>query len=89
MIMAKVFITKYALTEGIKEIESDILIDDFTGSEYTFFKYSCFYIGKGAFTDRSEALKKAEEMRLNKITSLRKQIEKLEKLSFKVFELVD
>lgn len=46
MIMAKVFITKYALTEGIKEIESDILRDDFTGSEYTFFKYSCFYIGK-------------------------------------------
>ena len=37
--MAKVFITKYALTEGIKEIESDILRDDFTGSEYTFFKY--------------------------------------------------
>jgi hypothetical protein len=34
-------------------------------------------------------LKKAEEMRLNKITSLRKQIEKLEKLSFKEFELVD
>jgi hypothetical protein len=27
-----------------------------------------------------------EEMRLNKITSLRKQIEKLEKLSFKVEE---
>lgn len=39
-----------------------------------------------AFTDKSEALKKAEEMKIRKIASLRKQMEKLEKLSFKVEE---
>lgn len=77
--MAKVFITKYALTEGIKEIETDIRRNEVGNYKYVFYgNYSCFYIGKDAFTDKSEALKKAEEMRLNKITSLRKQIEKLE-----------
>lgn len=39
-----------------------------------------------AFIDKSEALKKAEEMKIRKIASLRKQMEKLEKLSFKVEE---
>lgn len=43
--------------------------------------------GENAFTDKSEALKKAEEMKIRKIASLRKQMEKLEKLSFKVEEI--
>lgn len=47
---------------------------------------SYFRIGENAFTDKSEALKKAEEMKIRKIASLRKQMEKLEKLSFKVEE---
>ena len=41
-----------------------------------------FYIGKDVFLDKSEAVKTAEKMRKKKIASLRKQIEKLEKLSF-------
>lgn len=82
--MAKVFITKYALTVGIKEIETDIIRGRFENREYVIDdSYSYFRIGENAFTDKSEALKKAEEMRQNKIASLRKQIEKLEKLSFK------
>lgn len=86
--MAKVFITKYALTEGIKEIETDIRRNEVGNYKYVLYgNYSCFYIGKDAFTDKSEALKKAEEMKIRKIASLRKQIEKLEKLSFKVEEL--
>lgn len=48
---------------------------------------SYFRIGENAFTDKSEALKKAEEMKIRKIASLRKQMEKLEKLSFKVEEI--
>lgn len=85
--MAKVFITKYALTEGIKEIEADIIRSRFEDEEYVRDGlYSCFCIGENAFTDKSEALKKAEEMKIRKIASLRKQIEKLEKLSFKVEE---
>lgn len=85
--MAKVFITKYALTEGIKEIETDIRRNEVRNYEYVSYgNYSFFYIGEDAFTDKSEALKKAEEMRIRKIASLRRQIEKLEKLSFKVEE---
>jgi hypothetical protein len=86
--MAKVFITKYALTGGIKEIEADIIRSRFEDGEYVrdgLCSYFC--IGENAFTDKSEALKKAEEMRIRKIASLRKQIEKLEKLSFKVEEI--
>lgn len=86
--MAKVFITKYALTEGIKEIETDIRKNEVGNYEYVFYgNHYFFYIGKDAFTDKSEALKKAEEMKIRKIASLRKQIEKLEKLSFKVEEI--
>ena len=86
--MAKVFITKYALTAGVKEIETDIIRDRFENEEYVIDdSYSYFRIGTNAFTDKSEALKKAEEMRIRKIASLRKQIEKLEKLSFKVEEI--
>lgn len=85
--MAKVFITKYALTKGIKEIEADIIRSRFENEEYVIDdSYSYFRIGTNAFTDKSEALKKAEEMKIRKIASLRKQIEKLEKLSFKVEE---
>lgn len=82
--MAKVFITKYALTSGIKEVETEIhksIFKDFPNyirnSAYRF-----HYIGKDAFLNKSEALQKAENMRKKKIASLRKQIEKLEKLSF-------
>ena len=86
--MAKVFITKYALTEGIKEIETDIIRSRFEDREYVRDGLcSYFRIGENAFTDKSEALKKAEEMKIRKIASLRKQIEKLEKLSFKVEEI--
>ena len=44
--------------------------------------FSFYYIGRDVFTEKSEALKKAEDMRKKKIASLRKQIDKLEKLSF-------
>lgn len=85
--MAKVFITKYALTKGIKEIEADIIRSRFGNEEYVIDDSYSYFLRKDAFTDKSEALKKAEEMKIRKIASLRKQIEKLEKLSFKVEEI--
>ena len=82
--MAKVFITKYALTSGIKEMETEIYKSEFNNQDYYVRdgSFSFHYIGKDAFTEKSEALKKAEDMRKKKIASLRKQIDKLEKLSF-------
>lgn len=82
--MAKVFITKYALTSGVKEVETEIHKSTFKDCpDYVRDSaYSFPSIGKDAFLDKSEALNKAEDMRKKKIVSLRKQIEKLEKLSF-------
>ncbi|MDC2233564.1 hypothetical protein [Bacteroides thetaiotaomicron] len=83
-IMAKVFITRYALTSGIKEVETEIHKSNFKDSPNYVrdSAYSFYYIGKDAFLDKSEALNKAEDMRKKKIASLRKQIEKLEKMEF-------
>lgn len=44
--------------------------------------YNKYYIGIDAFTIESQAIEKAEEMRVKKIASLKNQIEKLEKLFF-------
>ena len=55
--MAKVFITKYALTTGVKEIEADIIRSRFEDREYVIDGLcSYFRIGENAFTDISEAL---------------------------------
>lgn len=82
--MAKVFVTKYALTSGIKEIEGEVMKSNWENWPNCVKDgvYNLRYIGKDAFLDKSEAIKKAEEMRKKKIISLRKQIEKLEKLTF-------
>lgn len=81
--MAKVFITKHALTRGIKEIEAEVIKSDYHNVEYVRYGYQCFSIGTNAFLNKADAIKKAEEMRNKKIASLKKQIEKLEKLRFK------
>ena len=86
----KVWITKYALTDGILEGE------DFErhcalgfGMIKSETKYFCrskngdqyLDIGDFCFTYES-AIQKAEEMRQKKIASLKKQIEKLERMVF-------
>lgn len=82
--MAKVFVVRYALSSGISEMETEILKSNFEGGR-DYVKdgsWTFFYIGKDAFLSKEDAIKKAEEMRKKKITSLRKQIEKLEKMKF-------
>lgn len=86
--MAKVFITKYALTQGILEKEADITvyqspIEKPQEQAHVKGDWSGYPIGKEAFYTLEEAIKKAEDMRQKKIASLKKQIAKLEKLSFK------
>lgn len=79
--MAKVFITRYALSEGILEIDA-IIYEINPNVIYVYYNYQCFHIGKSAFLDKADAIKKAEEMRKKKIASLKKQISKLEKMTF-------
>jgi glutamyl-tRNA reductase len=76
--MITVYISKYALTEGIFEKEGDIS-DDFP-ELFLWYK-------KGEWHHTlEEAQAKAEQMRIKKIASLQKQLAKLEKLSFTVIE---
>ena len=78
----KVWMTKYALSSGIKEIEVNQSIsspDAVIGESYR-----DFYHGEGKEWHHTykSAVSRAEEMRLRKIESLKKQIEKLEKKRF-------
>jgi hypothetical protein len=77
-----VYVTKYALANGIQRREVrdcfDISPDMVEDCEYT----QCYYHGDDWHHTLPEAQAKAESMRQKKIASLRKQIAKLEKLTF-------
>lgn len=78
-----IYITKWALTKGIKEAEARI--EKFYNDESIEIAWvegltSCLIIGKDAFLNRDDAVKMANEMRLNKIKNLKIQIVKLEKM---------
>ena len=81
----KVWITKYALTDGIIEAESDVKTQT-KKKLFAFWnndEFGGFYPQKEeVFFDRESAIKKAEEMRQKKIASLKKQIKKLEEMRF-------
>lgn len=75
----KVWITKYALTKGIFEIDARITDDYAFGGTV----YEC-YIREGNEWHRTyeAAVHKAEEMRDKKIESLEKKFDKLKKMKF-------
>ena len=78
----KVWITKYALTDGI--IEADGKPYGFEWVEASWDngrKRGDFEWGEW-FDTKERAIKKAEEMRREKIESLKKQIKKLEEMRF-------
>ena len=78
----KVWITKYAMTSRIKEIECE---DCENGAvKETENPFPTFYHDEGKEWHRTKesAIQKAEEMRHKKIASLKKQIEKLEEMRF-------
>jgi len=80
--LEKIWVTKYALTEGIftiyiehTDIDRSISLPD----EQHFHGYA----RKGEWhRTEEEAKAKAEEMRIKKIASLKKQIKKLEEMKF-------
>lgn len=86
----KVWITKYALTQGIEEIDSNQVKEfKMTDAGYLCFrrneKYSYtieLYSQKEWHRTKESAIKKAEEMRQKKIESLKKQIKKFEEMRF-------
>lgn len=78
----KVWITKYALSDGIKELEV-AQSDDFPDMVYGKSLTGCYH-GEGKEWHRTYELAtvRANEMRQDKIASLKKQIKKLEKMRF-------
>lgn len=83
----KVYITKYVLTSGIEEINLSHMAS--SGIDGVFLSFartvgSCpeVYSKKDWYYDKDSAVARAEEMRKKKIASLRKKIEKLEKMKF-------
>jgi hypothetical protein len=81
----KIWISKYALSSGVTEHECE---PPKAGSAYVyplkqpFDGYYSFVVGRHAHTTREEAVKAAEAARLKKIALIRKQLDKLEKMSF-------
>jgi hypothetical protein len=81
--MPKYYITRYALSKGISHEECKVSQSDkgyaiLSGAWSSQF----FKIGKEAFELFDDARKRAIEMRDKKIKSLKKKIDRLEKLSF-------
>lgn len=84
----RVYVTKYALSSGIHIVDCkvsssgpDWLIDWDLGRGWQ------SYNKKDWSATRAEAIARAEEMRAGKIASLKKQIAKLENMTFEPEEL--
>ena len=79
--MQKFWITRYALSQGIYEFVAEL--DENKKRIWRRGKYSIesFY-GNDWHHTKEAALEKAEQMRIKKITSLEKQIEKLTNMKF-------
>lgn len=77
------YITKYALTKGIKKEKGELLCN---GSMFRVTDgYAGLYFHGTDFHETSKsAIAKAEQMRTNKIASLNNQIKKLEKMRFDI-----
>lgn len=82
----KAYITKWALTEGILEVEGkqsehspSLFVGSQKGSAHAVYAHG---EGKHWHRTREEAIVRAEELKRRKILSLKKTIEKLEKTTF-------
>lgn len=80
--MVTIWATKYALTSGVAKY--DARISDHMAIVREPGSLTMFFHGEGKewHRTRDSAIHRAEEMRLDKIKSLERQLEKLKKLSF-------
>jgi hypothetical protein len=74
----KAYITKFALTKGIIEINDP----EFYENYIVIGRLDPMISPVDWFKNRQEAIQRAEEMRVNKIASLKRQIAKLESMKF-------
>jgi uncharacterized protein (DUF2164 family) len=76
----KVYVTKYCLTNGISEETLTSEIKELIHTKES--GYCCYFLDKEAFLNWNEAVKDANKRKEAKLKSLRKSIDKLEKLTF-------
>ena len=74
--------SKYALTEGIKEVVSSEDADDSGYIRLEDHSWNLFKIGRDVHITRQEAVLAAEAMRVKRLNILLKKIKKLEALTF-------
>ena len=74
----KAYITKWALTKGIIEVDNPEFYENYLVISHI----EPLINPVDWFWAKQEAINRAEEMRVNKIASLRKQIAKLEIMKF-------
>lgn len=79
----KIYITKYALTQGIIEADADFRNegDTICNAKYGVGRREFFHKDQYSF-ERSDAVVQATSMRDKRIKSLTKQLNKLQKLDF-------
>lgn len=75
----KIFVTKYALTKGILELECEIIDGKLAKTIET---YPQYFKESEWFYNEEFAIKCANKMKINKIASLERQITKLKKIQF-------
>jgi hypothetical protein len=77
----KIFCTKYALTKGIEELQAEKCGNNMVRVEAEW-SYYLHGEGKEWHSTLESAIKKAEEMKLKRIASLKKSLNKLECMRF-------
>lgn len=77
-----IFIFKYALSDGILKVVAEISEDGCARYKTPGDCFAKHYSRSAYALTFEEAKKKAEEMRKRKIASVKKQLERLEKLTF-------
>jgi len=80
----KVWVTKYALTEGIRELDVEIYEDTLSIVSYRGGYLVEYFHGEGKDWHKTEdaAKTRAEQMRVKKIQALKKSITRLEAIKF-------
>jgi hypothetical protein len=77
----KVWITRYALTVGILEVDAEIS-EGMASFKRTLDSYTEYAHGKDWHQTKDQALIRAGEMKIAKLQSLEKQIKKVSKITF-------
>lgn len=84
MTLQKIYVSKYALSSGIIEVDAEVETTTIFKKgikAYDHKNYRGFY-NDDFWLTKEEAITNAEAKRKKKITSLKKQIQKLEKLTW-------